>query len=146
MAITRREVCRLLPMLVPIAAELPAVAAQKEPLSSATFNFNQLPVQVHDHVEIRSILKGSLATGESIEVHETTLPPNGAPHPPHRHKHSEMWLIREGTVQITINGVEHVLNPGGLGFVQSNDEHGIRNIGNSSATYYVVAIGPGAGA
>jgi hypothetical protein len=31
-----------------------------------------------------------------------------------------------------------------VGFVRSNEEHGIKNIGTVPATYYVVAIGPGA--
>ena len=91
-------------------------------------------------------MKGKLATGEHLEVHETTLPPNGFPHPPHHHLHSEMWLIREGTVELTINGATHHLGPGGLGFVHSNEEHGIKNVGNGPATYYVVAIGAGADA
>lgn len=89
-------------------------------------------------------MKGKLATGEHIEAHETTLPPNGYPHPPHRHLHSEMWLISEGTVELTINGASHRLGPGGLGFVHSNEEHGIKNVGTRPATYFVVAIGPGA--
>jgi mannose-6-phosphate isomerase-like protein (cupin superfamily) len=118
--------------------------AQSETLPSASFEFDKLPVEVHDHAQIRSIMKGKLVTGESVEVHESTLPPNGFPHPPHRHAHSEMWLVREGTVQLTINGKTHVLGPGGLGFVRSNEEHGIRNIGITTANYYVVAIGPGA--
>jgi mannose-6-phosphate isomerase-like protein (cupin superfamily) len=144
MPITRREICRLLPVLLPIAVELPAFAGQGEPLPSATFEFGKLPVEERDHAEIRSIMKGKLATGESVEVHESTLPPNGFPHAPHHHAHSEMWLIREGTLQLTINGTPHVLGPGGLGFVRSNEEHGIRNVGTTTANYYVVAIGPGA--
>jgi mannose-6-phosphate isomerase-like protein (cupin superfamily) len=97
-------------------------------------------VQEFEHAQVRTILKGKLVTGEHIETHETTLPPN----PPHRHVHSEMWLIREGTVELTINGVRHRVGPGGLGFVHSNEEHGIKNVGTGPATYYVVAIGPGA--
>ena len=34
--------------------------------------------------------------------------------------------------------------PEGLGFVHLNEEHGIKNVGAGPATYYVVAIGPGA--
>ena len=144
MPITRREICRLLPALLPIALELPAFAAPGEPLPSATFEFGKLPVEERDHAEIRSIMKGKPVTGESVEVHESTLPPNGFPHAPHLHAHSEMWLIREGTLQLTINGTPHLLGPGGLGFVRSNEKPGIRNVGTTTANYYVVAIGPGA--
>ena len=53
------------------------------------------------------MLRGKLATGEGIEVHQTTLPPGGAPTATtHHHPHSEMWLIREGTIELTVNGQE----------------------------------------
>ncbi len=119
-------------------------AAQDDSLPSATFPFETLPVQDSEQSQLRHVFKGKLATGEHIAVHETTLPPAGFPHPPHRHLHSEMWLVREGAVELTINGTKYRLGPGGVGFVHSNDEHGIKNIGTSPATYYVVAIGPGA--
>lgn len=144
MAITRREILVLIPAAVPVAAALPAIADAQNVLPSATFEFEKLPVERHDQAEFRPILKGKLATGESVEVHESSLPPNGYPHPPHHHAHSEMWLIREGTVQLTINGTSHVIGPGGMGFVRSNEEHGIRNVGKVRANYFVVAIGPGA--
>jgi mannose-6-phosphate isomerase-like protein (cupin superfamily) len=105
-----------------------------------------MPVRRSDTAEMRTIMKGKLATGERVEVHETTLTPNGSPHPPHHHVHSEMWLIREGSVELTINGIRHQLGPGGLGFVRSNEEHGIKNVGAGPATYFVVAVGPGADA
>ena len=145
MTITRRDMCFLLPGVLPAAA-LDAFAAPDNSLPSASYSFDQLPVQTGDHAEMRSVLKGKLATGEALEVHETTLPVGGAPHPPHHHVHSEMWLIREGTVELTINGTRYRLGPGGVGFVHSNDEHGIKNAGATSATYFVVAIGPGADA
>ena len=144
MSLTRREICSLIPALVVAGTAAPVLAAQDDPLPSATFAFESLPVQDFEHAQVRKIMKGRLATGEHIEVHETTLSPNGYPHPPHHHLHSEMWLIREGTVELTINGVGHRVGPGGLGFVHSNEEHGIKNVGTGPATYYVVAIGSGA--
>ena len=143
MDFTRRKALALIPALV-AGTGIPMLAAQDDSLPSATFAFETLPVQKSGPAELRHILKGKLATGEHIEAHETTLPPNGAPHPPHHHLHSEMWLIREGTVELTINGTSHRLGAGGLGFVHSNEEHGIKNVGTGPATYYVVAIGPGA--
>jgi quercetin dioxygenase-like cupin family protein len=55
-----------------------------------------------------------------------------------------MWLMREGTIELLVNGKTYRLEPGAVGFARSNDEHGIRNVGASPATYFLVAIGPGA--
>src|SRR5689334_25352205 len=143
MPLSRREMCLLFPSLLPVlAAE--GQSEQQPSLPSTMYPLSQLPIHVSATAAIRSVLKGKLATGESLEVHETTLAPGGAPHPPHRHPHSEMWLVREGTVDITVNNATTRLGPGAVGFVSSNDEHGIKNVGLTPATYFVVAIGPGA--
>jgi mannose-6-phosphate isomerase-like protein (cupin superfamily) len=156
MSTTRREVLFLLSGLVSSAIALEGLpnqalsnqglSNQDNSLPSATYPFSELPVNKANGAEIRPVLKGKLATAESLEVHETTLPPGAMPHPAHHHVHSEMWLIREGTVQLTINGTSHVMGPGSVGFVHSNDEHGIKNVGTTPATYFVVAVGPGADA
>ena len=145
MLITRRDVCSLLPAaLLPVILPSEASAQQDKAMPSAMYPFEKLTVGTPNNAQIREVLKGKLATGESLEVHETTLLPGAAPHLPHRHPHSEMWLIREGTVEINVNGTSSRLGPGSVGFVESNDEHGIKNVGTSSATYFVVAVGPGA--
>jgi len=144
MALNRRELCLLFPYALLPGLVDEAQSEQQVSLPSTMFPFDALPVHTSNNAEIRAVLKGKLATGESLEVHETTLPPGGAPHPPHRHPHSEMWLIRQGTVELTVNGANSRLGPGLVGFVRSNDEHGIKNVGGTPATYFVVAIGPGA--
>src|SRR4029077_11303679 len=145
MSVTRRELCSMLPaMLIPAILPSEATAQQDKAMPSAMFPFEKMAIRTPNNAQIRDVLKGKLATGESLEVHQTTLAPGGAPHPPHRHAHSEMWLIREGTVEITVNGTNYQLGPGSVGFVESNDEHGIKNVGTTSATYFVVAVGPGA--
>jgi mannose-6-phosphate isomerase-like protein (cupin superfamily) len=145
MSMTRREVCSMLPaLLLPAMHASGASAEQDTAMPSAMCPFEKLAVRTEGSAEYRNVLRGKLATSESLEVHETTLLPGAAPHPPHRHAHSEMWLIREGTVEITVNGVRYQLGPGSVGFVESNDEHGIKNVGKAPATYFVVAVGPGA--
>jgi mannose-6-phosphate isomerase-like protein (cupin superfamily) len=146
MTITRRELGIFLPALLPAAAVLDAFAEADNSLPSANYPFDKLAVQILDHAEMRRVLKGKLATGEALEVHETMLPAASAPHAPHHHVHSEMWFIREGTVELTVNGASYRLGPGGVGFVHSNDEHGIKNVGSTPASYFVVAVGPGADA
>lgn len=158
MSITRRDILSLVPAALAVGAFVPdiveATAAQGNSgsgetpaatLPSAMYPFEQLPVHPSKTgAQGRPVLKGKLATGESIEVHETTLPPGGTPHAPHHHEHSEMWLIREGTVELNIAGKSQRLGPGSVGFVRSNEEHGISNPGDKPAAYFVVAIGPSA--
>lgn len=145
MDLTRRALCSALSgALVPILLGAKDSDQKTAGLPSTMYAYDKLPVQTSNGAEFRAVLKGKLATGESLEVHETTLPPGGAPHPPHHHQHSEMWLIREGTVELMVNGTRTRLGPGSVGFVHSNDEHGISNPGSTPATYFVVAIGPGA--
>ena len=144
MSLTRRDMCLLFPSAL-LPALLVASQTEEQPsLPTAMYPFDRLPVHASSTAVTRAVLKGKLATGESVEVHETTLPPGAAPHPPHRHAHSEMWLIREGTVDITVNDQTTRLGPGSVGFVRSDDEHGIKNVGLVPATYFVVALGPGA--
>lgn len=148
MKITRRQVVSALPAAFFLTAALPefsmATEEQAGGVPSAVYPFDRLPVHESPHVTTRHILKGKLATGEAVEVHETTLPAGGAPHPPHHHVHTEMWLIREGMVEITIEGKPRRIGAGSLAMVRSNEEHGITNPTDKPANYFVVAIGPGA--
>lgn len=134
---SRRDLC----LLVTALAASPAVAAQKTALPSKTFPYDDLPVHKNGANESRPILSGELHTGCYLEVHQTRLAPGAMPHPPHHHLHEEMFLIREGTLEVTINGQTTRLGPGSVGFVGSNDVHGARNIGTTPAEYFVVAFG-----
>ena len=117
MSVSRRELCSMLPAaLIPAILSSEASAQEDKAMPSAIFPFEKLPVRTADSAQYREAMKGKLATGESLEVHETTLAPGGAPHPPHHHAHSEMWMIREGTVEITVNGKSYQLGPGSVGF------------------------------
>ena len=149
MSITRRDLCFLLPAaILPAALKLEGADSQdqNDVLPSKTYSFDSLAVHTAaTGAQIRNMFKGKLATGESVEVHETTLPPGAMPHAAHHHPHSEMWLVREGTVELTINGASQRFGAGSVGFVKSNEEHGIKNVGTTPATYFVVAVGPGAG-
>ena len=141
MAITRRDLCSLMPALAFLPSSLPAEATP-DALRSTAFPFAQLTPRTSGAATIRNIVKGKAPTGEQVEVHETVLAPGGTPHPPHHHVHSEFWLIREGQVEITIAGTPHQLGPGSAAFAASNDEHSIKNIGSQPASYFVVAVGP----
>jgi mannose-6-phosphate isomerase-like protein (cupin superfamily) len=63
------------------------------------------------------------------------------PHPAHHHAHEEVFLVREGTLEVTITGRASRLGPGSLAYVASNEEHGIRNPETTHAQYFVIALG-----
>jgi mannose-6-phosphate isomerase-like protein (cupin superfamily) len=112
-------------------AILPAGASADEGnvLPTSMFPFEKLTPRTSNSATIRDSPQRQARHGESVEVHETTLSPGGTPHPPYRYLHSEVWLIREGTVELAVECRSTQMGPGSVGFAHSNQEHGIRNIG-----------------
>jgi len=134
---SRRNLCLMLPALAATGIQ----AAEQKPLSTKVVRFEDLPVNASGGNRFRGILEGTTHDGHQIEAHATELAPGSMPHPPHRHRHEEMFLLREGTVELTVNGKTTRLGPGGVGFIASNDEHGIKNVGSTPARYFVIALG-----
>jgi mannose-6-phosphate isomerase-like protein (cupin superfamily) len=128
-------------LLVTALAASSGAAAQTPALPSKVFPYEGMPVKKNGANEYRPILSGELHTGCYLGVHQTRLAPGAMPHPPHHHLHEEMFLMREGTLEVTINGRTSHLGPGSVGFVGSNDEHGVRNTGTTPAEYFVVELG-----
>ena len=137
MAITRRNVLRLLPLL----GSIPAWSSSSDSLPTTVRRFEDLHAAKDGQAAFRAILEGRTHTGDYLEVHETVLEPGAGPHPPHHHVGEEMFLISSGTVEITINGKSTRLGPGSAAFVASNEEHGLRNAGTGPAQYFVVTLG-----
>lgn len=134
---TRRNLGLLL-----LAASAAAQEKDKR-LPSLELRYDDLPVKTTRANRNLKVLEGETHTGYPIEVHETELPPGEAPHPAHHHPHEEMVLIREGLMEVNINGKKAQLGPGSAAYVASNEEHGWHNAGTVTAKYFVIAFGPG---
>ena len=149
MNMNRRDLCVALSSFAALAASLPAEGQAGSATAGAgtvlseqrAYPFDELPVKKGANGETRPVLQGVLPTGEAVELHETNLLPGHMPHPPHKHRHSELMLIREGTVEFDNDGKLQRIGPGGVVFAASNVMHGLKNVGDTDAKYFVVAIG-----
>lgn len=95
--------------------------------------------------ESRDVAHGTLATGETVNVHESTQVVGATPNPPHVIEHSEFICIREGEVEFQheVDGkmLSEKVGPGGVIYVALGTRHTVKNVGNVPAKYFVIAIG-----
>lgn len=138
---SRRQLSAMLPFLAALAAREGEAAGQMLP--SKCYEFGSLPVKTNSetHNETRSVFEGVTHDGVHLEMHITTLMPGLAPHPPHHHEWEEMMLLQTGTLEFTIAGQSSRIGPGSVAYVASNDQHGLKNVGDTPAQYFVLAIG-----
>ncbi len=81
--------------------------------------------------ERREVFDAPTATLERFASHITTLNPGEAPHPAHRHPEEELMIVKEGTLEVMLNGQPTRVEVGGMIFCASNELHGIRNVGKT---------------
>ena len=115
------------------AAEPPAKPAMK----SSVFDWTGLAVQQNPNGERRILFNASTATLNNLSGHITTLRAGLAAHAPHRHPDEELIVVKEGTLELTINGASHRAGAGSVFFLAPNDLHGMKNVGDTTASYHV---------
>ncbi len=146
-SIDRREFAALIPALMALGAMLPeSAAAQTAELPTVTSGvYPPKPGKAAPGAQrtSQSYLRGMLTAGNiQIEMHETTQQAGAVHEAVGTHKHSEIWLVREGTVNLMTNGVVRVMKPGDVGICTAGDEHYVANGGDTPCTYFVVTVGP----
>ena len=134
---------RDLALLALIAAKTAptAFAAERKTLPSMNYRFEDLKVKQNGENRSRDVFDGLTHTGHQVDIHETELAPGLAPHAPHKHSHEEIVMVREGTLEIMIEGKTTIATPGSVVYVASNEFHGWKNSGTTRAHYFVLALG-----
>jgi quercetin dioxygenase-like cupin family protein len=137
--ITRRD---LVVAVVVTCATITAVAwaqsAAKPVMKSCVLDWDALKAEPTKTGARREVFDARTATLDRFECHVTTLKPGEAPHAAHKHPEEELIIVKEGTLEALQNGVTNHAGPGSLIFEASNEAHGLRNAGSTTATYYVI--------
>ena len=137
--ITRRDLAVAVgTTCVAIAAVVLADASSKPVMHSSVFDWNSLKAEPKPHGARREVFDARVATLDRLECHVTTLIPGAAPHAAHTHPEEELIIIKEGTLEVVQNTTTNRAEAGAVIFEASNELHGLRNIGSTTATYYVV--------
>ena len=135
MRVTRRELGLVLPAL---AAGPARTQEANKLLPSKAWKYEDLPVKTNGQNRSRDVFKGQTHTGFPVDLHLTELAPGLAPHPPHKHPDEEIIIIKEGTLEVMVNGETRRVGPGSVIFQASNQLHGLRNVGDVPAVYHVI--------
>jgi uncharacterized cupin superfamily protein len=120
-------------------SEAHAASAPLPKMGSVFYDWGALPVGLADNGSHRLTADFSTSTLNRFSIHATTLNPGASSHPhPQGHANEEAILVKEGTLKVILNGVEHAAPVGSLIFLASHVLHNLTNIGDTPATYYVV--------
>jgi len=113
-------------------------AASPAPLASGVFTWDSLPVEKTPNGERRAVFDGFTSTVDRLETYVTSLDAGKPSHAAHKHPDEELVYVREGVIEATINGVAQRAPAGSVIFSASNDLHGMRNAGDTRASYFVL--------
>ena len=138
LTITRRDaiVAASAALLAVVAARF--VAADTAVMGSRAVAWESLKAEPTKVGEVRHVFQAPTATLDELESHITTLNPGQVPHAPHQHPDEEVLCLKEGTLEAYIGSEITRVGPGSVLFFASNQLHGVKNVGATPATYFIV--------
>jgi len=108
------------------------------PLMSAVFEWRALQAVPIPNGERRQVLDGPTATVDLLHVHVTTLAVGKASGEAVRHPQEEVLIVKEGEVEVSLDGTTQKVGPGSILFFAAGAVTRLRNVGTMPATYYVI--------
>ena len=120
------------------AAAGPASPVPAAPLTSKVFDWTSLTPVPIPNGERRQVLDGPTPTVDLLHVHVTTLAAGKASGEAVRHLQEEVLIVKEGEVEVSLDGTTQTVGPGSILFFAAGAVTRLRNAGATPATYYVV--------
>ncbi|MBC7721759.1 MAG: cupin domain-containing protein [Pedobacter sp.] len=124
-------------MCVPLAI-IANQQQQKLIMPSTAFNWDSIKVVATKVGEKRQFFDAPTITLDNLECHVTSLNPGESAHAPHQHPEEELTIVKEGTVEVLVNGEFKRVGPGSVVFQAANTLHSIKNVGSGMAVYHAI--------
>ena len=86
----------------------------------------------------RDVFDARTGTLARLHAHITTLNPGENTGPLHRHPQEEIVVIKEGTIEVNIDGRKKVVGAGSVVFFSANENENMTNVGSTPAVYTVI--------
>lgn len=116
----------------------PPASVAAPPLKSKVFDWASLTAAPIPNGERRAVLDGPTETVDLLHVHVTTLAPGKISGQPVRHLQEEVLIVKDGEVEVSLDGTTQKAGPGAILFFAAGAVTGLRNTGTTPATYYVI--------
>jgi XRE family transcriptional regulator, regulator of sulfur utilization len=127
-----------LAVFAPMSAQTPATAKPAGHLPSAAYDWEKLPVIPTPKGARRDVFDGPTATLDKVHCHITTLNPGENSGEPRLHLQEEIIIVKEGLVEMHIDGKNQTAGPGSVFFLAARATTRLRNAGTIPATYIVI--------
>ena len=128
-------------LLLPLLLTATAVTGHQSPpprMDSRVIDWNTLTPTATRTGQRRDVFDAPTATLDKLHGHITTLNPGENTGPLHRHPQEELVIIKEGTIEVNIDGRKQVAGPGSIVFFAVNENENMTNVGQTPATYLVL--------
>jgi mannose-6-phosphate isomerase-like protein (cupin superfamily) len=127
--------CALLASM--LSAQTPPAPAPAK-LASTVFDWEKLTVTPTPKGARRDVFDGPTTTLDNVHCHITTLNPGENSGEPRLHLQEEIIVVKEGLVEMHIDGKNQTGGPGSVFFLASRATTRLRNAGTTPCTYIVV--------
>lgn len=124
--------------LLPLIVMPQTPSAPTAPLPSQVIDWKTLVPKETRNGERRDVFDQPTDTLDKLHLHITTLKPGENTGPLHRHPQEEMVIIREGTIEVNIDGRKQTVGSGSVVYFGVNENENMTNVGSTPAIYYVV--------
>jgi quercetin dioxygenase-like cupin family protein len=127
-------------LLVMPAQDSDAAAPAPAQMASSVITWQDIQAKIKSTPtgQRRDVFDAPTPTLDRFHCHVTTLNPGENTGALHRHPQEEIVIVKEGMLEINIDGKRQVAGPGAMIFYAANENENMTNVGKTPATYFVL--------